>query len=52
MDDVIEYAKKNNLPSIALTDTNMYGVMEFIKKCESNNIKPITNKLIHKKSFP
>ncbi|MBE6157459.1 MAG: DNA polymerase III subunit alpha [Firmicutes bacterium] len=41
IDDIVEYAKKNNLPSIALTDTNMYGVMEFIKKCESNNIKPI-----------
>ncbi|MBQ2639865.1 MAG: DNA polymerase III subunit alpha [Bacilli bacterium] len=41
LDDIIKYAKDNNLPSIALTDTNMYGVMEFIKKCKSNNIKPI-----------
>ena len=41
IDDLIEYAINNNLPSIALTDTNMYGTMEFIKKCEKSNIKPI-----------
>ena len=38
IDDLIEYAINNKLPSIALTDTNMYGTMEFIKKCEKNNI--------------
>ncbi len=41
IDDLIKYAKDNNISSMALTDINMYGVMEFIKKCESNNIKPI-----------
>lgn len=41
IDDIINYAKNNNISSIALTDSNMYGTMEFIKKCESNNIKPI-----------
>ena len=41
IDDIINFAKNNNIPSIALTDTNMYGTMEFIKKCESNSIKPI-----------
>ncbi len=41
IDDLIKYAKDNNISSIALTDTNMYGTMEFIKKCNSNNIKPI-----------
>ena len=41
IDDLITYAKNNNIPSIALTDTNMFGTMEFIKKCEINNIKPI-----------
>ena len=41
IDDIIKYAKDSNLQSIALTDTNMYGVMEFIKKCKNNNIKPI-----------
>ncbi len=41
IDDLIMYAKSNNIPSIALTDTNMFGTMEFIKKCEANSIKPI-----------
>ena len=41
IDDLIDYAKKQNISAIALTDTNMYGTMEFIKKCESQNIKPI-----------
>ena len=41
IDDLLSYAKKNNINSIAITDTNMYGTMEFIKKCNSNNIKPI-----------
>ena len=39
--DIVEHAKKENISTIALTDTNMYGTMEFIKKCESENIKPI-----------
>ena len=39
--DIISYAKNHNIPSIALTDINMFGTMEFIKKCEENNIKPI-----------
>ena len=41
IDDIISYAKNNNISSISLVDTNMYGTMEFIKKCETNNIKPI-----------
>ena len=41
IDDIISYAKGNNLPSIALTDTNMYGTMEFITKCKKQDIKPI-----------
>ena len=41
IDDIISYAVDNNLPNIALTDTNMYGAMEFIKKCKSKNIEPI-----------
>ena len=39
--DIIDYAKKTNISAIALTDTNMYGTMEFIKNCEQENIKPI-----------
>ena len=41
IDDIINYASSNNISSIALSDSNMFGVMEFIKKCNSNNIKPI-----------
>ena len=41
IDDLIEYTKKNNISSISITDSNMFGTMEFIKKCESNKIKPI-----------
>ena len=41
IDDIVDFAKNNNISSIALSDTNMYGTMEFIKKCESNSIKPI-----------
>ena len=41
IDDIISYAKNNNLNSISITDSNMYGTMEFIKKCEKNNIKPV-----------
>ena len=41
IDDIINYAVNNNISSIALSDSNMYGVMEFIKKCDSKNIKPV-----------
>ena len=41
IDDIISYAKENNLNEISIVDTNMYGTMEFIKKCEKENIKPI-----------
>lgn len=41
IDDLITYAEKNNISSLALTDTTMYGTMEFITKCKSKNIKPI-----------
>ncbi len=39
--DIVSYAEQQNLPSIALTDTNMYGTMEFIHKCKEKNIKAI-----------
>ena len=41
IDDLINYAEKNNISSLALTDTTMYGTMEFITKCYNKNIKPI-----------
>ncbi len=41
IDDLVTYAENNNISSMALTDTTMYGTMEFITKCKNKNIKPI-----------
>ncbi|MBP5679079.1 MAG: DNA polymerase III subunit alpha [Bacilli bacterium] len=41
IDDIILYAEKQKLPSISITDTSMFGTMEFIKKCEKKGIKPV-----------
>ncbi len=41
IDEYISFAKKNNYSNLCLCDDNMYGVMEFIKKCQDNNINPI-----------
>ena len=41
IDDIITYAKTSNISSIAISDTNMYGTMEFITKCKNENIKPV-----------
>lgn len=38
---MILFCKENNIDKIAITDTNMYGVMEFYKECINNGIKPI-----------
>ena len=38
---LINYAVKNNLYALTITDNNMYGVIDFYKACKSNNIKPI-----------
>ena len=41
IDNLVDFAKKNNYSNLCICDDNMYGVMEFIKKCQSNNINPI-----------
>ena len=41
INDLIEFAKNNNIKSLTITDNNMYGVMDFYKGCINNNIKPI-----------
>ena len=41
IDDLIEFALKNNIKALTITDDNMYGVIEFYDKCVKNNIKPI-----------
>ncbi|MBE4703812.1 DNA polymerase III subunit alpha [Spiroplasma platyhelix] len=40
--DYLSFAKKNNLASLVLTDSNvMYGAYEFYQLCQQHNIKPI-----------
>ena len=39
--DLIEFALKNNIKSLTITDNSMYGVMDFYHECIKNNIKPI-----------
>lgn len=41
IDDIITYAKSQKIPFCTINDVNMYGMMEFIKKCENNQMKPL-----------
>ena len=41
INDLIKYAKENNINVLAITDDSMYGCIEFYIKCKENNIKPI-----------
>ena len=42
IDDLINKAVEDNMPAIALTDTNnLFGAMEFTKKALEKKIKPI-----------
>ena len=42
VDDLIDRAVEDNMPAIALTDTNnLFGAMEFTKKALQKKIKPI-----------
>lgn len=42
IDDLINRAKELNFDSIAITDHgNLYGIIEFYKKCKKEGIKPI-----------
>ena len=41
IDDLIHFGKKNNFKYLCICDDNMYGAMEFIIKCQNNNIIPI-----------
>ena len=39
---IVELAKKNNMPSIALTDNNnLFGALEFSLECVKHGIQPI-----------
>ncbi len=42
INNLVQNAKKNNMPAIAITDNNnMFGVFEFSQECINNNIQPI-----------
>jgi len=42
IDELIEQAKKYNMPAVAITDHgNLFGVVEFFKKAKKADIKPI-----------
>lgn len=41
IEDLILYAKENNIKTLTITDQNMYGVMDFYHACQNNGIKPI-----------
>lgn len=41
IDELVSFALSNNIKSLSITDTKMYGVYYFYKKCIENDIKPI-----------
>src|SRR5574344_201644 len=41
INDLVKFAKENNIKSLTITDDNMYGVMDFYHECINNDIKPI-----------
>ncbi len=41
IDDLIDFALKNNIKSLTITDNKMYGAYYFYKKCRESGINPI-----------
>ena len=41
LEDLIDYALKNHIKALTITDNNMFGVMDFYHLCINNSIKPI-----------
>lgn len=42
LDELIEFAKKDNAPAVAISDHGvMYGVIDFYKQCKKEGVKPI-----------
>ena len=47
IDQIVDQAVKNNMPSVALTDhLNMFGLVKFFLKAEKKGIKPISGSSI------
>lgn len=38
---IISFCKEKDIKALCITDNNMFGVMEFYKECNLNNIKPV-----------
>lgn len=41
INELIKYCINNKIKQIAITDNNLFGMMNFYKECIKNNIKPI-----------
>lgn len=41
IEELIDFAKLNNIKALTITDNTMFGVMEFYKACIKSSIKPI-----------
>ena len=41
IDDLISFCASHDIKTIAITDSTMFGTIEFYQKCIMNNIKPI-----------
>ena len=41
IEEYIEKAEQSGVDALAITDTAMFGVIEFYKKCKKSGIKPI-----------
>jgi len=51
INEIIENAKKLNMPAVALTDlNNMFGMVKFFNKAEASGIKPIAGITLNLKS--
>ena len=56
IDELISYAKENDINTLGISDTNMFGAYEFISSCIKNGIKPIVgieidNLLIYARNY-
>ena len=47
IDDLLEFCLQKNITSIAITDSNLFGMMEFYKKCKAKGIHPVIGLEIH-----
>ena len=41
IEDLIVFAKEKNIKTLAITDENLFGMMNFYKACKKSDIKPI-----------